>query len=337
MSVRFDLPAVLNMPDLPYHLEKVEACIEATLSTNQSELTKAVLRLTKARGKRLRPALVIAAALLSLEEVDESVIHAATAVELIHIGSLIHDDIIDEAATRWKLPTINAREGLNYAVLGGDFLFANACMLAGKVSQEAGTIAAKTIVELCNGQTAELEAQNSITRTEPQLNKAIHGKTATLMAAACGLGGLCARQPKDKFQALADFGSNFGMAFQLVDDVLDFVSNETLLGKPTGNDVREGVYTLPVILALKGPNKKQVEALLKMTGSHEALTELLLQGGSINQTIAKARQSNEAARNLLSQAFGGKATALGQLPDHYLAWALSNLVAPKFQTGIAFT
>lgn len=335
MPQTFDLPNVLDIPDLPKYLKQVEACINDSVGAERSKMTNAVIRLTKARGKRLRPALVIASALLADEGINSSVIKTAAAVELIHIGSLVHDDIIDESSTRWNIPTINAREGLNYAIIGGDFLFAKACVLAGETSQEAGIIAAETITLLCKGESSEQEVQHNSDRTEAQLEKAIYGKTAALMAAACELGGISTNQPEDRLEVLSSFGSDFGMSFQLVDDVLDFVSTDTLMGKQVGNDIKEGIYTLPIILSLQGPKPATIrKELAKTDGSLAVLTEILLEDSSITKTIAKAEEYNRSAEQALQDVFGKNVHNLAQLPNNYLDWAFSNLVAHQYKTKV---
>ncbi len=336
MPKAFDLADVLDIPDLPKYLKEVEVCMDTSLGGEQSELTNAVLRLTKAHGKRLRPSLVIASALIFNEEITTSVIKCAAAVELIHIGSLIHDDIIDESSTRWNIPTINTLEGLNYAILGGDFLFAKACKLAAEVNQSAGILAAETIAQLCRGQSAELAVQYNSARTEDQMERALYGKTAALMAAACVLGGICTNQTEDQLRSLSNFGNDFGMSFQLVDDVLDFISTEKLMGKPVGNDIKEGIYALPLILSLESSERDFVEKeLAKKNGPHDALIKLLLENGTIDKTLAKAKEYDRIGKQALVKLFGKNSQALAQLPSHYFNWALSNLVAPEYKHKIA--
>lgn len=333
MPQTFNLPLVLDMPELPAYLLQVENRMNNALTGNSSVLDAAVLRLVNAPGKRLRPALVIAAAGLSGKKPDERVFLAAAAIELIHIGSLVHDDIIDEAHTRRDVATINAREGLNAAIVGGDMLFATACALAGNVSQKAGLLAAQTIVDLCKGQSAELSRLGDLQRTEQELLAAMAGKTAALMAAACKMGGLAAHQPPHKLQALSKFGTDFGMSFQLIDDVLDFVSSEKLVGKPVGNDILEGVYTLPVILAVKKLGVTKVKQALKHK-SQADLTNLLLENGCITEAVQYAQKYNKSAEASLGKVFNAGAEDMAQLPIRYLDWILTNLVAVDHQRQI---
>lgn len=332
MSQTFDLSAVLGVPELSEYLKRVERCIDTTIKTDESPLTPAVLRLTSARGKRLRSALVIASALLSGKALDEGVIKAAAAAELVHIGSLVHDDIIDEATRRWGIPTINAQEGVNDAILAGDYLFSKACQLAAEADQRAGVLAARTIAALSVGQAVETAFNYNKARTKTDLEKAIYGKTAALLSAACQLGGMTSGQDENQLTALSYFGEDFGMSFQLVDDVLDFVSSNTLLGKPVGNDVKEGVYTLPVILSLNGSKRSAVAGELdKKTAASQTLIKLLFNNGSIEKTIAKADEYGHAAYDVLTAEYAEAADGLARLPASYIDWALGNLVAPKYR------
>jgi len=335
MSNAFNLPVILNIPDLPKYLKQVESRMDNVLGAGQSQLNTAVLRLTKAHGKRLRPTLVIAAALLGSSGIDDSVIAAAGAVELIHIGSLVHDDIIDEAHQRWGIDTINAKEGLDTAILAGDYIFSKACQLAAEANQQVGIIAAQTIAALSEGQAAEIAFCYDVSRTKADLEKAIYGKTAALLSAACRMGGICSGHNDDQQTALSYFGEDFGTSFQLIDDVLDFVSSAVQLGKPVGNDVKEGVYTLPVILGLGGSQRMAIITELdKKTVATSKLIQTLLDGGCIEKTISKAYSYSHSAQNGLLTEYGESAEELAALPARYIDWALGSLVAPKYQADI---
>ncbi|HWS47178.1 MAG TPA: polyprenyl synthetase family protein, partial [Acidimicrobiia bacterium] len=172
------------------------------------------------------------------------------AVELVHLGSLYHDDVIDEAETRRGVPSVNARWSNIVAILAGDFLLAQASSLAASLGADVAALLASTIGELCRGQVLELQHLFDVERSEEAYLSSIEGKTASLMATACRIGGMVSDVSADSLDALTQFGHHLGMCFQVVDDVLDVTRTEAELGKPTGNDVHEGVYTLPVIYAL---------------------------------------------------------------------------------------
>jgi heptaprenyl diphosphate synthase len=170
---------------------------------------------------------------------------------LVHLGSLYHDDVIDEAETRRGVPSVNARWSNIVAILSGDFLLAQASSLAASLGADVAGLLADTIGELCRGQVLELQYLFDTDRTHESYFSTIEGKTASLMATACRIGGMVSGVSDATLDALTQFGLHVGMCFQIVDDVLDVTASEAELGKPAGNDVHEGVYNLPVINALE--------------------------------------------------------------------------------------
>jgi geranylgeranyl pyrophosphate synthase len=329
----FNVAAILDIPELPVYLEQVEKRIIEALASDNEHLNKSISHLLQVRGKRLRPSLVIAAATSQGGNVDDKVLASCASVELLHLASLVHDDIIDESATRWNIPTISAEEGSGQAILVGDYLLAKAYQEAAAVSAEAAQVIAATIADLTDGQVRELADKFNLKRTEESYLKSIHGKTAALFAASCRLGGLCAGSSKKVVDSLSTYGENFGMAFQLIDDALDFVSSPKLLGKPVGNDIAEGVYTMPLFVALAGPNRERVKTALQPgKASGTKLTELLLQAESISHTLHAARNYVIAADESLKQV--GDKLALQRLPQAYLSWSLNNLVAPSYRPAV---
>lgn len=237
-------------------LARVEVALRAAVVTDDHFLTEMTTHLVAAGGKRWRPALAIAAgscAEASGGPVSDDVVLGGVAVELVHLGSLYHDDVMDEAATRRGVESVNARWGNLRAILAGDFLLAKASEIAASLGTEVAALLAATIGDMCAGQVRELQTAYNAGRNEEQYLAAIDGKTASLAAAACRIGALVAKLPRPQVEALTTFGQRFGMAFQIVDDVLDVVATDAQLGKPAGNDLAEGVYTLPVIRALSAP------------------------------------------------------------------------------------
>src|SRR4051794_38218722 len=181
---------------------------------------------------------------------DEAVL-GGVSVELVHLGSLYHDDVIDEATTRRTVESVNARWGNLTAILAGDFLLAKASEIAASLGTEVAALLAATIGRLCQGEVGELRSAFDVDRSEASYLSSIEGKTAALFATACRIGGLVADLPRPHIDALTAFGEGYGMAFQIVDDVLDLVATEDELGKPAGHDLVEGVYTLPVLRTLR--------------------------------------------------------------------------------------
>jgi heptaprenyl diphosphate synthase len=285
----------------------VEAAMLRTVKTGDPFLTEVASHLITAGGKRLRPALAVAVGELDGGPASDDVVMGAVAVELVHLGSLYHDDVMDEARTRRNVESVNARWGNLIAILAGDFLLARASEIAASLGTEVAGLLATTIGRLCEGQVLELSQTFDVDRTEAAYLASIAGKTAALMATACRIGGLTAKESRPIIEALTAYGQRVGMVFQIVDDILDVVATEQQLGKPAGNDLVEGVYTLPVI-----------RALADVTG--ESLRRLL--GGPVDAAaVAEARalvRSNGAVASALDVASRYAAEA-----DH----ELSRLVA----------
>jgi heptaprenyl diphosphate synthase len=248
-----NLIADVGLAPLPGDLERVEARLADAVRAEDRLLSEVASHLLGAGGKRLRPTLTLCSAYAAHGEdgqASEDAITGACAVELVHLGSLYHDDVIDEAETRRGVPSVNARWSNIVAILSGDFLLAQASALAASLGADVAALLAATISELCRGQVLELQYLFDADRTQESYLSAIEGKTASLMATACRVGGMVSGVSADTLDALTQFGTHLGMCFQIVDDVLDVTGTVDELGKPAGNDVHEGVYTLPVILAL---------------------------------------------------------------------------------------
>ena len=243
-------------PDSAADLIRVNQALRAAAVTGDEFLTEVTSHLIPAGGKRLRPAFVIASALAldpdgaATDAVTDEMVRGGVSVELVHLGSLYHDDVMDDAETRRGIEAVNHRWGNLKAILAGDFLLAKASELAASLGTEVAALLAATIGRLCEGQVRELQLIYDRSRTEDQYFLAIQGKTAELYATSCRIGGLVAGADNETLDRLTSFGLAYGMAFQIVDDVLDLVASDEELGKPSGNDLREGVYTLPVIRML---------------------------------------------------------------------------------------
>src|SRR5581483_9130794 len=192
-------------------------------------------------------------------------------------------------------------------------------------------IVADAIARICDGQSREVADQYNIDRDGELMLRSMRGKTAELFAACCRIGGICAGRTPEENDALAAYGEQFGMAFQLIDDVLDLVSSEELLGKPVGNDVAEGVYTMPILLALHGSTQETIrQALSEHHHQTAQLVELLIDEYAIGKTIDVARQFTAHATETLAPYAGtdNDLQSLLTFPGQYLTWSLNNLVAP---------
>jgi heptaprenyl diphosphate synthase len=243
-----------SLPGLDEHLARVEVALRESVDSEDPLLADIAGHLISAGGKRLRPCLTVMSALAADAEVTDDLIRGGVSVELVHLGSLYHDDVIDEAPTRRGVESVNARWGNLVAIVAGDFLLARASEIAASLGTEVSGLLAHTIGRLCEGEVGEIQYAYNSARTEAAYLAAIAGKTASLMSTSCRIGGLVAKLPRDQIEALTTFGQAFGMAFQIWDDILDVIGIEQALGKPAGHDLVEGVYTLPVIRALTVPS-----------------------------------------------------------------------------------
>jgi heptaprenyl diphosphate synthase len=248
-----NIASLLDLPLLGADLARIEDALRASVASSDPFLAEVAGHLIAAGGKRLRPALAVAAAAAGGGAVTDDVIQGGVSVELVHIGSLYHDDVMDEAVVRRGVDSVNARWGNLVAILAGDFLLARASEIAASLGVEVAGLLAATIGRLCEGQVGELKTAFSVLRTEEQYLSSISGKTASLTSAACRIGALCAGLDRSSVDALTAFGEALGMVFQIRDDVLDVVGTDASLGKPAGQDLVEGTYSLPVIRALAEP------------------------------------------------------------------------------------
>jgi heptaprenyl diphosphate synthase len=322
-----DLARLLDIADLDARLAAVEQRLEEVLAQGTNGLGAASLRVMKGGGKRLRPIFTVAAAQLA-DVFDDRVVSGAVAIELVQVGSLVHDDVFEDAATRRGVPTINAVEGFNIAVMAGDFILAKAGEEAVQVSTDAGQMLAATVIRLCEGQLAEMGDQFNPGRTVDAYLGSIRAKTAVLFAAACKMGGMCGGLGAGDLERLVAFGNSFGMAFQLLDDVLDFTADPVKLGKPVGIDVATGVYTLPVLSTLTRSGGDQVAELLRRHQPDDlvAVRQAVLQSGAIDETLELARRHASEASVVIQPISDG----LARLPSAYLDWALDHFTDPLF-------
>ncbi|MGO0122857.1 polyprenyl synthetase family protein [Desulfothermobacter acidiphilus] len=235
--------------DLQGELAAVEEEIRRVLMANPSPLREAALHLLAAGGKRLRPALVLLCARFGSYSWSQ-VLPLAVAVELIHMATLVHDDVIDGAETRRGIPTVHFRWGSETAVKVGDVLFAQAIELVAAYEDSAiSRKLAEVCLAMCSGEFAQERESFSPGQSPCRYFRRIRRKTALFISAACELGARACQAPPTILRALRGYGLALGMAFQVVDDVLDLVADERVLGKAVGGDIRQGIATLPVIYA----------------------------------------------------------------------------------------
>ncbi len=317
------LDTLLRLPTLEADLARVETALRRAVEAGDPFMTAVASHLVPAGGKRLRPALAVCVGSLASTPVSDDVIMGACAVELVHLGSLYHDDVMDEARTRRSVQSVNARWGNLVAILAGDFLLARASEIAASLGTEVAGLLASTIGQLCEGQVRELSQAYDLGRTEEAYLTSISGKTAALMATACRIGGITAGLDRDTVETVTRYGQRIGMVFQIVDDVLDLVGTDEQLGKPAGNDLVEGVYTLPTIRALaSGDSSGALRALLRRHIAPDEVAEarrLIRSNGAVPASLEVARRFAEEATTSLHHLGGGpEVEALGALADNLI-------------------
>src|SRR6478736_3371970 len=243
-------------------MDGVEDALAKAVEADSDVLGKTAGYLLAAGGKRFRPMLVLLAGYFG-DPTDPRLIPGAAAIELTHVATLYHDDVMDEAASRHGVASVNARWDNTIAILTGDFLFARSSELAADLGPDVCRLLAQTIAILCDGQIRDVASAGDVDKTEQDHLEVIRRKTGVLIASSCRMGGMLSDATPDDLETLGAFGESLGLAFQLSDDIMDITSTQGELGKEPGTDMREGVYTLPVLHALhRGPDREELQQLL---------------------------------------------------------------------------
>lgn len=299
-------------------MRQVETRLREATVAETDFLTEIAQHGLTAGGKRYRPLLAQVAAELGGAGGGEPV-EAGVSVELVHLGSLYHDDVIDEAETRRGRPSVNDNWSNTVAILSGDFLLARASEIAAPLGEEAVALIARTYATLCEGQVRELIYTDGLDHGPDGYYSVIGGKTASLIRTSARLGAITGGADRDTIEAISDWAWEMGMVFQITDDVLDLIASDEFLGKPAGSDIGEGTFTLPVLLAAEGPHGEEIKSLL-MDGkpySPEAIRrviELTVEGGYIEVVLDEAVNRIRVAEK-----------AANEIPDNPLTEILSNL------------
>ena len=245
---------LLGLPALEDQLQRLEPLLVESVVTGDGFLDEVTTHLLAAGGKRLRPVLALATATSGTRRATREDLLGAVAVELVHLASLYHDDVMDEATVRRNVESVNARFGNLVAIVAGDFLLARSAEIAAGLGTEIAGLLAATLGELCQGQVAEVQAAFQVgpqpraaTRGHRRQDRVAHGHVLPDRRPHRWT------RPRPRSRPSPTFGRYFGMVFQVRDDILDVVGTEAELGKPAGQDLAEGIYTLPVLLALADP------------------------------------------------------------------------------------
>jgi octaprenyl-diphosphate synthase len=291
--------------------EDLEICnrtIVARMDSPVALIPQLAAHIVAAGGKRLRPVLTLASARLCGYAGGVRHVNLAAAVEFIHTATLLHDDVVDESLLRRGLASANAVFGNQASVLVGDFLFARAFQLmVADGSLRVLEILSSAAATIAEGEVLQLVTQNDLATSEEQYLAVISGKTAALFAAACEVGPVIAERPVAEQRAMAEYGANLGIAFQLVDDALDYAADQATLGKTVGDDFREGKITLPVLIAYAAGSeaersfwRRTIEDSEQTEADLQEALRLMQRHGAIRATIDRAAAFATVAKTALS-------------------------------------
>ena len=289
-------------------LSQLELALQQAATAPEKIITEIGTHLVASGGKRLRPAIYFLAARCGQDFDLQKATPLAVALEMMHMASLVHDDVIDSADTRRGAVTANAKWGNQISILAGDYLFAKAFSLVAEnnYSKRVDRQLARLICDLSSGELIQNKEIYKASCDVQEYYERIAKKTANFIAIACQLGGDVAGLSEEYIQALYDFGYNVGMAFQLTDDLLDLTSDDATLGKPAGNDIRQGIVTLPAIRALEvSPDREELHAIVTDKDMTDAMLQRALEivraSDGIEFTKNKVEEFLQAAVDVLPQ------------------------------------
>jgi len=287
-------------------IDRVETLLRDELQSDNPFLASLVAHSNKFGGKRMRSAMLLYSARICGGAMD---VHASLAavVELLHSATLVHDDVLDEALLRRRVDTLNSRWGNETSILFGDYLFAKAFILCSRLNNhEANRILGRTAQDMCEGELSQIGTKYDVTIDEARYLKIIELKTARLFSTACRLGSVGWEADRAQVEALAAYGLNFGIAFQIVDDVLDLAGEEAEVGKSLGTDLEKGKLTLPVIRLLRtlpDRRRREMQELIAspdgLPGKRDAVLGLVRENGILDGCLDRAREFLSAARKSL--------------------------------------
>jgi geranylgeranyl pyrophosphate synthase len=305
-------------------LQLVEEKMRHAAHMDHEILNTAVKTLISAGGKRLRPAVTLFGGRIFDVSLDDLVAVAAS-IELLHTATLVHDDLIDGADERRGAPTLHSRIPIGVTVLTGDFLFAQSAALAAEANSVAVVrLFADTLVSICKGEILQAQSRWKVPNAEVYEQR-IYGKTAALFEAASTAAALLGQASEHEVTAMAAYGRELGLAFQIVDDALDFGSTTQTLGKPAGHDMRQGILNLPVMYYVQGGFISEGDLVERLSDEDDsthadALVADIQKTGMVERSLDDARRHVGNAQALLKQTSGGPgADMLAELADYALA------------------
>ena len=307
----------------------IDARIREVVDIGIPQVNELVRGVVAASGKRLRPAVLLLTGKAFAPDHD-ALISAAAGIELLHTASLVHDDDIDHAALRRGKPTLSTQVSSVTAILIGDYLFAQSAILAAATnSTRVVSVFASTLGDLCQGQIREMLESHRIDQSVEQYEERIYGKTASLFASAAEMGAIIGQAPEATISAARAYGRDLGMAFQIIDDVLDLREASGTIGKPAGNDLREGTITLPVLryLAEFEAGSTETTRIIDIAAGDitdpdaiDAVVQEIRVSGALDQATASARDYIAAAkRSLDTLPIGQSRRYLAEIADFVLS------------------
>lgn len=307
--------------ELRQQLDEVEKLLVNRLETGEDFLSEVALHLVSAGGKRFRPVMTLLAGALGPQPDRERLVKAAVVCEMIHLATLYHDDVMDEATMRRGVESANSRWDNSTAILAGDFLFAHSSMLLADLGPAAVRLIAQTFAELVTGQMRETVGSKSDDDEAEHYLRVIWEKTGSLIAAAAQFGGEYSGADAESIARLRRLGDAVGIAFQIADDIIDIASPSAESGKVPGTDLREGVHTLPMIYAMQDES-------LEGARLRQLLAEPLTEDAEVDEALELLRASDgmRRARATLEKYVGDAMTELDSLPDRPANEALRRLV-----------
>jgi heptaprenyl diphosphate synthase len=323
----------------PFPSDSIGLRMREVLTEDNPDIKIILDYLSANRGKMLRPRLVFLTASLAPHD-QEIVRDAAVAVELIHMASLVHDDVIDQAMTRRGQDSLNRRWGNHASVLAGDYLFATAFNLINQHDMRSIMENITTTIRImCVGEIKQMSLIRNLDITEEDYLQKTYGKTACLFASACKVGALAADLPDDIAYDLEQYGLCLGYAYQIIDDLLDFQADSNRWGKPVGKDLEEGNITLPVIYAMQntiyGPRLRSLleDESRPVSEKMAEIVEILSVTGAFEESLQLARQFIERAMAYLKELPPGPAAQHLSTLSGYLLETYENMLAQPLQTS----
>lgn len=309
-SAHIILPTAAFLTPVEKDLKHVDEALSRELFSSVKTVAAVASHVLEAGGKRLRPALVLLSAHACGGECDyEKLINIAAVAEMVHMATLVHDDVIDDADSRRGRVTANARWGNQISVLTGDYMVARAfSMLSRYADTRMWQVLSQATVSMTEGEISQLESRGNTDALITYYLSIIHDKTAVFISSCCQVGAMITGSDRSIEESLTQYGTNLGMAFQITDDLLDLIGDPKVIGKPVGGDIREGKITLPLILALERCNPTERASVERIIHSLNATPEeveylkgLAIQTGALEGARLEAKKFvDQAIENLSS-------------------------------------